>query len=34
LNTILAAPILVNGNKFIGCISKCLLVAFDWRVTP
>jgi hypothetical protein len=24
LNTILATPILVNGNKFIGCISKCL----------
>lgn len=23
LNTILATPILVNGNKFVGCISEC-----------
>jgi hypothetical protein len=29
VNTILATPILVNGNKFIGCISKSRLVVFD-----
>lgn len=28
IGTILATPILVNGNKFIGCISKSLWVTF------
>jgi hypothetical protein len=28
IGTILATPILVNGNKFIGCISTCNFVAF------